>query len=84
LKIKALWLVLFVFDPKQREFQSYNAICAAGSVTEEMPDQKRIVFEHRAVICRQEKSWLAGNRSFFVSAVTGRIRKYAMQGGCVK
>jgi len=34
--------------------------------------------EHRAVICRQEKSWLAGNRSFFVSAVTGRIRKYAM------
>jgi hypothetical protein len=43
LKIKALWLVLFVFDPKQREFQSYNAICAAGSVTEEMTDQKRIV-----------------------------------------
>ncbi|MFR1370243.1 hypothetical protein [Merdimonas faecis] len=64
MKIKALWLVLFVFDPKQREFQSYNAICADGSVTEEMPDQKRIIFEHRAVICRQEKSWLAGNRSF--------------------
>ncbi len=40
--------------------------------------------DYRAVICRREKSWLAGNRSFFVSAVTGRSRKYAMQGGCVK
>ena len=51
----------------RRVFPAYGVRFIAindGSVTEEMPDQKRIIFEHRAVICRQEKSWLAGNRSF--------------------
>ena len=61
------------FDPKQKEFQSYNAICAAGSVTEEMPDQKRIVLNiERLSAVRRNPGWRV---TALFSAVTGRSKK---------